>query len=332
MFVPRSRGTRARELRVHGFRVRGCAALWNDDQTVRRPAHQFRTVIAEIRFAVRRGQTRLAPSLRAATRCACCSRRIQGRCGRSRNAGEADIGRAGRRRSDPDRGRRHGPGTGDRPCRSFGRRENLPLDGRDDAGSSSGWRSRRAAGSNILPPETILLRSRSLCAPRHNAGRAGDSAPGFLGDGIIVFGRLAMGERFSTGLLVHEAREVSSRRAQPRLWAMRTACGGRCRGDHSGPAACFAGAAACATLILAPRDGDPRRFVEAARAVQEGVAGAGLRAGVTAVNGLLIARWLGEPRAVAPRLWRTGLPVCARPRWDCPPRLPRLWHGLMPNE
>ena len=90
--------------------------------------------------------------------------------------------------------------------------------------------------------------------------------------------------------------------------------------------ACFDGAEACATL-------DPRaaatairaRYLDAARAVQQRSAAAGLRAGVTAVNGLLVARWLGD--AVSLRRAYADLACHLREAaMGLPPRLPRLWH------
>jgi urease accessory protein len=78
-------------------------------------------------------------------------------------------------------------------------------------------------------------------------------------------------------------------------------------------------------LILAPRDRDPHGFVDAAREVQQRSAAEGLRAGVTAVNGLLVARWLGDPV----KLRRAYADLACHLRAEAmglPPRLPRLWH------
>jgi urease accessory protein len=170
----------------------------------------------------------------------------------------------------------------------------------------------------FLPPETILFNSSRL---RRETRVELALGAGFLGGGIMVFGRIAMGERFTDGLL-HEGWEV--RRDGRLVWGDALHIDGDVAALMADPA-CFAGAAACATLILAPQAGDPRRFVEPAREVQQRSAAAGVRAGVTAVNGLLVARWLGDPvalrRAYADLAchWRDaaiGLPA----------RLPRLWH------
>jgi urease accessory protein len=78
-------------------------------------------------------------------------------------------------------------------------------------------------------------------------------------------------------------------------------------------------------LILVPPRGHPRAFVDAAREVQRQFAAPGLRAGVTAVNGLLVARWLGG--AVALRRAYAELACHLRAEaMGLPPRLPRLWH------
>jgi urease accessory protein len=170
----------------------------------------------------------------------------------------------------------------------------------------------------FLPPETILFDRARL---RRDTRVELASGAGFLGGGIIVFGRIAMGERFGEGLL-HEGWEV--RRNAVLIW------GDALHIEHDVPAimadpACFAGAAACATLILAPQDGVPRRFVDPAREVQQRSAAEGLRAGVTAVNGLLVARWLGDP--VPLRRAYADLACHLRAAaMGLPPHLPRLWH------
>jgi urease accessory protein len=176
---------------------------------------------------------------------------------------------------------------------------------------SDGW-------LEFLPPETILFdRARLRRTTRVHLQRNG----GFLGGGILVFGRIAMGERFREGLL-HEGWEVQRNRAL--VWGDALHIDGDVGAIMDDPA-CFSGAAACATLILAPRDDNPRPFVEPARGVQERSAIEGLRAGVTAVNGLLIARWLGDPVAVRRAYAELACHLRAE-AMGLPPRLPRLWH------
>lgn len=171
----------------------------------------------------------------------------------------------------------------------------------------------------FLPPETIVFdRARVRRTTRVELQAGG----GFLGGGILVYGRIAMGERFRDGLL-HEGWQVY--RDGGLLWgdALHVEEGNTAAVmDHP---ACFAGAEACATLVFVPRDGAPRPFVEAARTVQQQAAGKNLRAGITAVNGLLVARWLGD----AMPLRRAYAELACHLRaaaMGLPPRLPRLWH------
>ena len=177
-----------------------------------------------------------------------------------------------------------------------------------------------AAGGwlEFLPPETILFDRARLRRGTHVDVAAN---AGFLGGGILVFGRLAMGERFRDGLL-HDGWEIYRDRVL--IWGDALQIDGDVAAIMQ-DAACFAGAAACATLVLAPRDGDARPFVEPARAVQQQFAAEGLRAGVTAVNGLLVARWLGEPVALR-RAYAELACHLRQAAMGLPPRLPRLWH------
>jgi urease accessory protein len=176
-----------------------------------------------------------------------------------------------------------------------------------------------AAGGwlEFLPPETILF-NRAKLRRSTRVDLQGDC--GFLGGGIIVFGRIAMGERFSDGLL-HDGWEVY--RGDALVWGDALHVAGDAAAVMDNPA-CFAGAEACGTLIFAPRDGEPRRFIEAARAAHAATV-EGLRAGITAVNGLLIARWLGD----AMPLRRSYAELACHLRaaaMGLPPVLPRLWH------
>lgn len=180
-----------------------------------------------------------------------------------------------------------------------------------------------AAWLEFLPPETILFDGARL--RRHTAVSLGAGA-GFLGGGILVFGRRARGEGFTHGAL-HEQWEV--RRDGALVWGDALHLDDRHGSDLAATIAdpaCFDGAASCATLILAPRETDPCAFVEGARAVQRQSMSDGLRAGVTAVGGLLVARWLAaEPMA----LRRAYADLACHLRvaaMGLPARLPRLWH------
>jgi urease accessory protein len=173
-----------------------------------------------------------------------------------------------------------------------------------------------------LPPETILFDGARL---RRETRIALAPGAGFLGGGILVFGRQARGERLTHGL-VNERWEIW--RGGALIWGdalhLANENGADIAATIADPA-CFAGAAACATLILA-LPADPGAFLDDARAVQQRSAVAGMQAGATIVGGLLIARWLG-PDALALRRAYADLACHLRQAaMGLPPRLPRLWH------
>jgi urease accessory protein len=170
----------------------------------------------------------------------------------------------------------------------------------------------------FLPPEAILFDTARL--RRDTRVELADSA-GFLGGGIVVFGRIAMGERFSGGLL-HEGWEVY--RGGRLLWGDALHTEDEVAATMADPA-CFAGGEACANLILAPPRGDGRAYVDAAREVQQQSTAEGLRAGVTAINGLLVARWLG-PASQLRSAYANLACHLRQAAMGLLPRLPRLWH------
>jgi urease accessory protein len=170
----------------------------------------------------------------------------------------------------------------------------------------------------FLPPEAILFNDSRL--RRHTRVELAVGA-GFLGGGIVVFGRIAMGERFTGGLL-HEGWAVY--RGGKLAWGDALHVEDDVAATMADPA-CFAEAEACATLILAPRQGDARGFVDGAREVQEQSAAEGLHAGVTAVNGLLVTRWLGPASPLRGAYAELACHL-RQAAMGLPPRLPRLWH------
>src|SRR5258706_89232 len=87
-----------------------------------------------------------------------------------------------------------------------------------------------------------------------------------------------------------------------------------------------AGAAACATLILAPPKGEPGAFLEAARDVQARSSAIGMQAGATVVGGLLVARWLAQDALPLRRAYTDLACHLRHTAMGLPPRLPRLWH------
>jgi urease accessory protein len=182
-------------------------------------------------------------------------------------------------------------------------------------------RQRLTVGSDavleFLPPETILfdgarLRRKTIV----------DLAPGagFLGGDIIIFGRRARGERFARGLL-HEIWEI--RRGGELVWGDALHLGEQIAATIDDPA-CFVRAAGCATLILAPRQEEAPGLLVNARTVQSATRES-LRAGVTEMGGLLVARWLA---ADGPDLRRAYANLACHWRAAAmafPCRLPRLW-------
>jgi urease accessory protein len=168
-----------------------------------------------------------------------------------------------------------------------------------------------------LPPATILFEGARLFRETAIGLAAG---AGFLGGGITVFGRRARGERFTRGFL-RDVLEVS--RGGRLVWGDALHLDRDIGGIIEDPA-CLAGAAATATLILAPPDGKGGAYLEDARRVQQA---AGLPSGLTSLNGLVIARWLADDPA---RLRRAYADLACHLRaaaMGLAPRLPRLWHA-----
>jgi urease accessory protein len=167
-----------------------------------------------------------------------------------------------------------------------------------------------------LPPETILFDGARL--RRHATIELGRDAA-FLGGEIAVFGRTARGETLTGGLL-HDAWEV--RREGRAVWADALHLDGDIPALLADPA-CLDGATAAATLILtAPR---VERFLDGARETIA-ASGDGVRGGVSLVNGVLLARFLGRD-AAALRGAYAGLAASLRSAVaGLPPRLPQMWH------
>jgi urease accessory protein len=175
------------------------------------------------------------------------------------------------------------------------------------------------AALEFLPPETILFDGARL-RRETRIDLAPDSA--FLGGDIVVFGRRARGECFTSGFL-REVWEV--RRGGELVWGDALHLEDDVARIVAHPA-CFDGAAAFATMILSPSEPDPRRFLECARTVQATSAGGILRAGVTAIAGLVIARWLAADASLLRRAY-AGLACHFRSTaLGLAPRLPRIWH------
>ena len=170
----------------------------------------------------------------------------------------------------------------------------------------------------FLPPETILFDGARLM--RELVVELAPSAA-FLGGDIVVFGRRARGESFTSGLL-HTVWEV--RREGRLVWGDALHLDGDIAGIVNDPA-CFDGAAAFATLILAPTGRNPQRFLDGARVVQA-AAPQRVRSGVTTVAGLVIARWLADDAALLRRAYADLACHLRCKAMGLPGRLPRIWH------
>jgi len=174
-----------------------------------------------------------------------------------------------------------------------------------------------AAGAWLewLPQETILFDGARL---RRDTNI--ELAPGarVLAGEFLVFGRRASGERLSRGL-IHDGWRI--RRGGKLVWADAL----HVEGDLAAPlasAACLGGVTACASLIYAAEDAAAQ--LEALRdLLPEEPAGA--QHALTAVNGLVVGRFLGE--ALAVRRSYGAFWAAARARLaGLPAALPRLWH------
>lgn len=176
-----------------------------------------------------------------------------------------------------------------------------------------------AATLEFLLPDTILFDQARL---RRNTVVELAANASFLGGEIVMFGRHARGEKFTDGFL-HEDWQVW--RDGRLVWGDALHLDGDVASLIAEPAA-LAGAVAVATLILAPGPADPRRFLDAARAVQAQCSGAVVRAGATRVGGLLVARWLGYDDLALRRAYADLACHLRAAALGLPSRLSRLWH------
>jgi len=189
------------------------------------------------------------------------------------------------------------------------------------AGEDSRIDVRLSVGNNgwleWLPQETILFDGARL--RRHTTI---DLDPGarILAGEILVFGRIASGERLSQGLV----REEWNIRRQDRLiWADALHLEGDMEDIFSEPA-CFGGATAQATAVYA--DDDPAQHLEFARSLLAKTEGDDeLRSAATVVNGVLVVRWLGHDPARLRRAFGEFWAGFRHAVAGLPATLPRLW-------
>jgi urease accessory protein len=167
-----------------------------------------------------------------------------------------------------------------------------------------------------LPQETILFEGARL----DRLTRI-DAAPGasLLAGEMLVFGRIARGERLSRGL-VRDAWEV--RRGGRLVWADALHMEGDLASVIDDPA-CFDGAVAYATAIYVGEDAGER--IDAARNLLERDA-SGTLAGASLVNGVLVLRWLGADALDLRRAFGGFWAGFRAQIQGLPEQLPRLWN------
>ena len=168
-----------------------------------------------------------------------------------------------------------------------------------------------------LPQETIVFEGARF--RRRTCVEAAADARVLAGE-LLVFGRSAMGEAVTRGL-VRDAWEV---RVGGRLvWADALHMDRDLQSILAHPAA-MGGIKACATAAYVAADaGD---HLETARAQLVETATGDVRAAATVVNGVLVMRWMG-PDAASLRIAFGGFWAQFR-HWvaGLPEALPRLWH------
>jgi urease accessory protein len=163
-----------------------------------------------------------------------------------------------------------------------------------------------------LPQETILFDGARLERRTEIEVAAGGR---FLGCEAILLGRAARGERFATGRLLDRWRVIRDGRL---AWADGLCLDGDIGAAVAAPSG-LAGAAALASVVYVGEDAADHLAL--ARGLVEGE---GLRGGAGLVNGLLLARLLGDGPVLRAGLARllAGLRAAAL---GGPAALPRVW-------
>ncbi|WP_299394440.1 urease accessory protein UreD [Pelagibius sp.] len=165
-----------------------------------------------------------------------------------------------------------------------------------------------------LPQETILFDGARLRRRTTLDLAAGSRV---LAGEFLVFGRRASGEQLARGL-IHDAWRVS--RDGTLVWADALHMDGDLAAPLTSPA-CLGGATAFASMIYAADDA--ASHLPALRDLLPAEAAEAQHA-LTAVNGLVVGRFIGEARAVRQSFggfWAAARAALA----GLPPYLPRLW-------
>ncbi len=170
---------------------------------------------------------------------------------------------------------------------------------------------RVAEGASLewLPQETIVFEGARL-----KRRTVAEVEPGgaLLACEMVVLGRAASGERFQSGLLL----DSWSVRRPARSQTARLAWTDTLKVEGETPDGAGFGAANALATVIGVWD-DPQPQFEKARALLE--AAGEVRAGVTVVNGVMVARLLGDATAVRSATIRLLTDFRGR-------RLPRVWH------
>ncbi len=183
-----------------------------------------------------------------------------------------------------------------------------------------------------LPQETILFENARL---RRRTRLEITASSRVLAGELLVFGRVRRGEELTEGL-VRDAWEI--RRDGRLIWADALHMDGDLTAPLAHPAG-FAGARAYATAVIAApgveaRLEDAREWLEggfstvdpsSSRAFEARVPKGGVRAGLTAFDGLLIGRWLSDDPLALRTAFGGFWAVLRHDLGGVPARLPRLW-------
>ncbi|HYM29777.1 MAG TPA: urease accessory protein UreD [Candidatus Cybelea sp.] len=166
-----------------------------------------------------------------------------------------------------------------------------------------------------LPQETILFARARL--ERSTEFRLEPGAR-LLACDTLVFGRWARGERFSGGALFDRWQVVRNGRL---IWTDALRLGGEDSAVTLQNPFTFGGAEALGSAIFSADEAPS--YLELARSL---TGGAACKAGATLVNGVLLARFLGEAAAVRAAL-SAYIGALRHAAAGLPQRMPRLWYN-----